>query len=159
VIGALLEMVALQVVVMAWPTMGWRCTDGVVERTSVSEADDDYRVTSWELRVTYAYTVNGIGYRSSRFACKATAEWNTRGRVFPTRERALAAAARYPAGAPLTVFYDRRRPEMAVRKRTTIGRRTKYCALAGLVFLLLACVACLPELYARYHPALPGPDF
>jgi hypothetical protein len=136
-------------VISAWPTLGWRRTEGVVEKTYMGEKDIGEgadRSTVSVIRVTFTYTVRGKQFRGSSepktpfILTKRGFEW---------------ALARYPKGSPITVYYSGWDPgRRAVLKRARIGWFTKSCALLGIGFLLLGAIVAKPPLQEAFSLCL-----
>jgi hypothetical protein len=122
-------------VILAWPTLGWRSTEGVVEKVYMGEEDigeASDRSTVSVVRATFTYTVRGKQFQG-------TSEPST---PFVLTKRGFEwALARYPKGSAITVYYSNWDPgRRAVLKRTRIGWFTRACAVAAIGFLALGVI-------------------
>jgi len=105
---------------------GWLETDGRVVSSTVHEFAGKVG-TTYRPMVIYSYAVGAVRFMSSRVAFHAVNSAD--------REDAARAAARYPAGATVPVFYDPQDPEQAVLER---GRNPWVPILTGGAFSMLA---------------------
>jgi hypothetical protein len=92
---------------------GWQQTAGHIVSSSVEHyrqrvggARTGSLVTFYEAVVEYAYSVNGHDYHSTRLSFG--------GKMAGSKQRAEAAAARYPEGSQVMVHYDPKNPANAV---------------------------------------------
>ena len=99
--GATLSGVGLWGVVRAAPTSSWPGTPGVIERSRVASVGRD---GPDEPDILYAYTIEGRRYTGSRIGYA----------MFLTDGATRRLASRYPVGAAVRVYHDRRRPDRAV---------------------------------------------
>jgi hypothetical protein len=90
-----------------WPSTEGRIVDSRVEAKTLP---GDRPNTRFAPRITYEYVVNGRVYQSQRIAFRETF-WSL------APQSAQASAARYPAGAHVTVYYDPEHPEETVLER------------------------------------------
>ena len=89
-------------------TKEWSTIGGVIGSCDIAlnkhGSKDD---TPYEVYVKYDYQVGDRAFEGGCIYHRAMAS-------FATREKAEAFAAQYPAGAPVTVYYDSRNPEDAL---------------------------------------------
>ncbi len=99
----------------------WPAVTGAVVRTDIHAAPDPTGTPLYTLVVEYTYRVGGtpyVGTADDLAEVTSAADW------------AAAAAARYPVGAPLTVYYDPAAPQ-----RLRIDRCIHVRGLAGLLLV------------------------
>ncbi len=147
-IGAGLLWVGIRARQKAEASQGWPATQGQIIHTDVLEVkyrDDTSGMgvsgSGWKVRVSYLpkveyeYQVLGQTYTGSRLAFGAE-------KGYYTRQQAEEAIARYPEGAPVTVYYNPENPAEAVLERK--ANHSLVLILAGASFLLLAGCVLLP---------------
>ncbi len=109
----------------------WPQTTGRVTQSDFDTSD------GIELYVIYEYTVNGVGYSSTRvqFGTPTT---------YLRKSSADAALSRYPVNSQLTVYYDPENPADAVLDRTSPS---------GLEYIILGIVLLVMEALVVMYPA------
>lgn len=87
-----------------WPSVGGRITESTLDVETRAGKSDTYMP-----RIRYEYAVKGESYESSQL--------NFWGSMGGSRSVAERTTARYPAGAPVTVYYNPETPSDAVLDR------------------------------------------
>lgn len=104
----------------SWPSVQGEVV-GTTVRTytaragSVTTSRDRERLRSFYPAITYRWTVDGRSYQGSRYSLGEAHD------DYPERAEAEQAAATYPAGGPIAVFYDPADPASAVLDRSQQG--------------------------------------
>ena len=108
----------------------WPQVTGTVTQSGL-DTDDGYRTN-----VVYEYTVNGVGYSSSRvqFGTPTT---------YIRKSSAEAAVSHYPANFHVTVYYDPENPAEAVLDRTSPGG-LEYIISGIVILVMMALVIMYP---------------
>lgn len=101
-----------------------------VEESSMRIGSGGGSVRTFRPLIRYAYAVDGVNYESDRF--------HFTGPAWKDRDAALAAAARYPVGAPVTAHYDPSDPAVAVLDATLHPPPWPWSA--GLLAILVVAV-------------------
>lgn len=117
---------------LARRSASWPSAVGVVRGVEVIGGDSGTRRQrpSERLRVTYAFSVDGRELLGDRIAFGDSLWSWTRDRQELARRM-----ARYPAGEPVTVYYDPARPERCTLSRGPDGAPFgAFLAVAGLLF-------------------------
>lgn len=117
---------------LAQRSRSWPSVSGLVRGVEVIGGDSGTRRQrpSERIRVTYAFSVDGREHVGDRIAF-GDGLWGW------TRDRAHVAwrTSRYPAGAPVTVYYDPARPGRCTLTRGSDGAPfVPFLAVAGLLF-------------------------
>lgn len=93
----------------SWPGVEGQLTESRIhekQRHTGKPSERTTRCCTYEVRVRYRYEVQGHTYEGDRLRVKAD--------IFGRRELAEQQLARYPAGQPVTVYYNPDAPEQAV---------------------------------------------
>ena len=107
----------------------WPSAPGRINRSFVLVTSDSDGNVSYTPQVEYDYTVEGTAYRGTLLQSGQLGSSN--------RARAEQAIAPYPADTTVPVFYDPRRPAIAVLVRGTSWGNLAIAA-GGLIFLACA---------------------
>jgi len=139
-IGLLMSGFGIYFIALGYEAEGWTEVEGRVVSVSV-RVDTDLsssqasRTRREELRryypsIRYVWVVEGKGYSGSRYRLGETHE------KYDERAEAQAAAARFPAGSPVTVYFDKDHPDQAVLD-PSLSMGVFVPLPLGLLFLLL----------------------
>lgn len=119
-LGLALSGFGVYFILLGSTARSWPATEGRVVATQVrteTSLDGDASPAQIEAsrryvpEIHYVWTVDGASYTGSRYRLGAThAKYKTRG-------EAVAAAAAFPEGSPIAVYYDPRQPSEAVLDR------------------------------------------
>ena len=146
-IGLFLLSRAIRTRRLAATAVHWPTTDGTVIATDVikrvSRSDDEY--DRYVPRVSYAYTVNGVGRKSDVIRV------GLHDLGYLREEQAREHLARYPLGAAIAVHYDPQKPERATLEIGQAGAARYF--LAG---ILLAGVGVGAMVFAIWSASLPA---
>lgn len=116
-------------------SLSWSAAPGTILESSVRESgsgEDDSPV-SYYAKVSYSYQVMGQAYRGENIHIGA--------RSAVTRKKAQAAAALYPVGAAVTVYYDPANPTDAILERSAPANNVTL--ILGIIFLVITlCLMC-----------------
>jgi len=119
-----------------WPTTSAEIVASEVREARALPAIDNSsadRVSSWQPTVEYRYEVEGQSYVGQRISIFTP--------VFPHREGALEQLEPFPVGAPVTVFFDRKKPSFSLLiPGPDRFNNTEFYALGGgflVIFIVL----------------------
>jgi hypothetical protein len=116
-----------------WPSIPGQVTDSHVSRSQSTDADGDTS-TSYSARVAYTYQVSGQAYSGHNIAFGFNPSYSN-------ESKAQAAAARYPLGGQVPVYYDPSNPSDAVLERQASGSNVGM--ILGIIFIVIGvCLAC-----------------
>ena len=111
----------------SWPSTTGHVAEATVEvRIKRGTGGSGHRRSrrTYVTHVGYEYAVDGRTYRGDRVGFD--------GPGYRQREQAARVVARYPAGAPVTVYYDPERPQRAMLEVGASWERTGTALLVGL---------------------------
>jgi hypothetical protein len=134
----------------AWPgTPGAVLSAEVEENTSISVGGLGGSV-SYDPKITYEYTVEGVTYRGNKISLGAEPE--SQGvRFFPDDQKAASAiVARYPPGLAVTVYFCPADPSLAILEPRPVKLDLSCLVVAGICFVvwLLALAAFVAFFYS-----------
>ena len=116
-----------------WPSTPGQITDSHVSRSQSTDSDGDTS-TSYSARVAYTYQVGGQAYSGQNIAFGFNPSYSN-------ESKAQAAAARYPVGSQVPVYYDPSKPSDAVLERQASGSNVGM--IVGIIFIVIGvCAAC-----------------
>ena len=116
-----------------WPSTTGQITDSHVSRSQSTDSDGE-TIASYSARVAYTYQVGGQTYSGENIAFGFNPSYNN-------QPKAQAAAARYPMGSQVSVYYDPGNPSDAVLERQAPG--SKVGMIVGIIFIVTSvCLAC-----------------
>lgn len=117
----------------------WTPTQGAViasEVRSYTQWKDGIQHTFYTPGITYRFTVNGREYTSDRYSLGAETGWST-------SRFAEKKVKEYPAGSPLTVYYNPKAPAESVLDRRLSGGWMIWILAFGLLALALVSAGVL----------------
>lgn len=117
----------------ALATQTWSSAQGTVaasEVRSFTQWKDGVQQTLYTPGITYRFTVNGREYTSDRYSLGAETGWGAP----RTAEKKV---NEYPAGSPVTVYYDPKAPADSVLDRRLTGGWLVWAMAFGLLVLAL----------------------
>jgi len=115
---------------LTWSTAPGTILESNVRESSGSDIDGP---ASYYAQVSYSYQVMGQAYQGKNIHIGA--------RSAGPRNKAQAAASRYPAGAVVTVYYNPANPADAILERTAPANTVTL--ILGIIFLVITlCLIC-----------------
>jgi hypothetical protein len=122
---------------MSWPeATGTVTVSKVVQGSNVlmSNDNDGESTPVFSPEISYTYQVAGLSYSSKRLSFGSV-------KSFSKRENAEKAAAVYPVGKQLTIYYDPKNPKEAVADRT--AKKSNLMLIFGILFIIIGLATIL----------------
>ena len=97
-----------------WPSVNGVISSSRVDSHTRTRSNDNSlsrTETRYEVKASYAYEVKGVHYSGHRIAI------NSDSSTYSSRSSAENTLAQYPAGKPVTVYYNPEQPDKSVLKR------------------------------------------